>query len=221
VIPNGVDIDKFDPDRYDRAAARRKTGIGNEFILGYVGSYMKWHGLETSLDTIELLAREKLSYHLVLIGTGSQHRHISREIEARGLQKHVTQMGTIPHASMPEYLAMFDLALMTYPAMEKFYFSPLKMYEYLSMGIPVVSTDIGQIGEVLAHRKTGMLVHEPTAVEFARAITTVAEDTGLLNEMRNNARQDAERNHSWLANARSVVELCEEALNPQCAPDQG
>jgi len=212
VVPNGVDTDQFNPQRFDRDTVRQQLGVTGKTVLGYVGSYKIWHGLPVALDVVELLMRTSQDYHLLLIGDGHAFKVIAAEVSRRGMSSCVTQVPYLPHDEVARYMAAFDYALMTYPEMEGFYFSPLKMYEYLAMGIPVIATRLGQVAEVLQHKCTGMLVYPPTPDAFAAAIQEADRDPGSRDAMRRACRDLTVREYSWTANAQQVLALCEGLL---------
>ena len=101
---------------------------------------------------------------------------------------------------------------MTYPEIDGFYFSPLKMFEYLAMGIPVVTTDIGQIGEVIRDGETGALVFPPTVENFVAAIGNVVRRSERIAAMKCACRRLATEQFSWTDNARAVIDLCRETV---------
>jgi len=208
VIPNGVDADVFDRNKFSSEQIKEELNLQDKIILGYVGSYQTWHGLETMLSMIEGLAKVDSRYHLLLIGSGKEFVNIKQRVDREGLCTLVTQIDHVPHAEIPKYLSVFDVAVMTYPIIDGFYFSPLKMYEYMAMSLPVVSTDIGQIRSVIEDDKTGKLVIDPTPHEFVKAVLSVTNDRDQLVQMGKNARQEAVENHSWLTNASRVMDLC-------------
>lgn len=212
VIPNGVDVSKFDPARFDRDAMRRELGLCGKTVLGYVGSYKVWHGLDTTLDVIDTLTRKDARYHLVLIGQGKCSEEVRCEVSRRGLTQAVTQIATVEHEDIPRHIAAFDYALMTYPQTEDFYFSPLKMFEYLAMGIPVVATRVGQIGEILTHDETGILVDPPRAENFVEAIEHAEKNLDQVRAVGANARRLAVEQYSWQANAEKVIAVCRAVL---------
>jgi glycosyltransferase involved in cell wall biosynthesis len=217
VIPNGVDTAQFDPEKYDRDLVKKELGLDGKTVLGYVGSYKTWHGLDVAVDVIERLGREDPKYHLLLIGNGQTFRAIASEVLRRGLSDRVTQLPYLAHEDVARHLAVFDYALMTYPDMEGFYFSPLKMFEYLSMEIPVIATNVGQIGEIIRNGETGMLVHPPTAENFAHAVAEVDSNPVLRIAMRENCRALVLAQYGWDENARQVMNMCQELIQAKNA----
>lgn len=212
VIANGVETVDFDPALFDREALKEKVGLGGKTVLGYVGSYKEWHGITTSLDLIEKLNAKDSSYALLLIGNGEQYSVIKSLIIARKLEGMVKQIDYVAHDRVPEYTAIFDYAVMTYPDFDGFYFSPLKMYEYMSMGTPVVSTNTGQIGSILKHGETGVLVYPPSVENFQEAIESLQGLPDQYKIIAINSRNEVVKGHSWLENARSVMSVCEELI---------
>jgi len=213
VIPNGVDADVFDRNRYNSENIKKSLGLQDKTVLGYAGSYQAWHDVQKSVDLISMIKDSDPSFHLLLIGNGQDYEKIARHIEEQDLASYVTQIDYVPHTEMPKYLAAFDIAIMTYPIFDGFYFSPLKMYEYMAMAIPVVSTDIGQIRDAIDDGNTGLLVKQPTVVEFMNAIFSITKVKGRLDEMGGNARRAAIEKHSWVVNASQVMDLCSMILN--------
>ncbi|MCA9247645.1 MAG: glycosyltransferase family 4 protein [Planctomycetales bacterium] len=212
-IANGVDTDTFNPERIDSTGLRRDLGLEGKTVLGVIGSYKPWHGLETTIELIEKLTQHDSKYHLLIIGQGPMYEPIGRAIRERNLDSYVTRLGQITHDQVPQHLGLFDFAVMTYADTPGFYMSPLKMYEYLAMGIPVVTSDVGDLRETIEDGVTGLLVHPPTAENFATAILEIEKSPERLASIRANARKLAVEKLSWRQNAAAVLELCRQAID--------
>lgn len=207
VIPNGVDINLFNPNKFDREIAKDKLGLKGKVVLGFVGSYKVWHGLDIAIDVIDSLSKNSNNYHLLLIGNGQCFIPIKKKVIDRNLSFCVTQIDYVPHAKIAEYLASFDYALMTYPDIKPFYFSPLKMFEYMAMEVPVIATKIGQIKDIIENNRTGILVYPPTAENFVKVINEHRKD---LKQIGVAARNLMVKEYSWLQSAMKVISICEE-----------
>jgi glycosyltransferase involved in cell wall biosynthesis len=209
VVPNGVDTEVFDPARHNSDTIKTSLGLNGKTVLGYVGSYQKWHGLEISIDIIERLQRVDKKYHLLLIGNGRQYPAIQKRIREKRLDHAVTLLPSVCHSAIPAHIGTFDFALMTYPAFNGFYFSPLKLFEYMAMGICVIATGIGQISDVIEHRKSGMLVNPPEPENFVDAILEAESD---ISAMGSEARNRVQRQYTWQINAQSIIDLAHRTL---------
>lgn len=207
VIPNGVDVDVFNAVHYveQRDALRSKLAIEDKFVLGYVGSYKGWHGVDISLNVLEELIKTDTNFHLLLIGNGAEYAAIKQRVMEKQLQDHVTQIDYVPHDQVAAHVSAFDCALMTYPAFEGFYFSPLKIFEYMAMSKVVVSTAIGQISDLLVHRETGLMIEDPEVAQFCALLRELKEDDAFRHQIEEKARQYVVDHYSWDANAERVL----------------
>lgn len=213
VIPNGVETEDFNPERFDREALKEAFGLEGRIVLGYVGSYKTWHGLPVSVELIQKLHATDARYALLLIGNGENYATIKAMVKERGLEDVVYQIDYVPHDEVPRHTAVFDYAVMTYPDFEGFYFSPLKMYEYMSMGTPIVSTDTGQIGSIIRSGETGELVYPPSATQFFEAIQALQQSPERYQRISQASRAEVLQSHSWLNNASKVMRVCEQLLD--------
>jgi len=90
-----------------------------------------------------------------------------------------------------------DLAVAPYPPIQDFYFSPLKIYEYLAAGLPVVASDVGDLSAVLDGGRLGVLTEPGDSAALARAIASLRADPGRRDRMGRAARRHAVENHDW------------------------
>jgi glycosyltransferase involved in cell wall biosynthesis len=107
---------------------------------------------------------------------------------------------------MPAHLAVVDVAVAPYRAVENFYFSPLKLYEYLAAGRAVVASDIGQIAEVIHHGENGYLVPAEDEGALARALLRLVDDGALRAGL---TRRSTQGLMSWRDTARRVIAIAQ------------
>jgi glycosyltransferase involved in cell wall biosynthesis len=136
------------------------------------------------------------------------------EAETRriGLQEAVTLVGNVPHEEVPRYLALMDVAVAPYPAVEDFYFSPLKLFEYMAGGRPVVASRIGQVAQVIADGLTGLLYEPGDREALIACIRRLRADESLRRDLGQNARIACSMN-TWRQNAERVVGWVEPLLH--------
>ena len=94
-----------------------------------------------------------------------------------------------------------------YEAMEGFYFSPIKVFEYLAAGRAVVAGAAGQNAELLRHEETALLVPPGDAVRLESAIERLIEDPALRERLARNGREWVRRERTWAGNAARVTAL--------------
>src|SRR5206468_967242 len=127
-----------------------------EFVVGFVGHMRPWHGLPLLVDAFELLHRERPNSRLLLVGDGPERQPTAAVLAARGLSDAVTFAGNVPHERVAAMLTSMDAAVAPYPAGD-FYFSPLKVFEYMAAGLPIAASAIGQLATLLRDQQTALL----------------------------------------------------------------
>jgi len=129
---------------------------------------------------------------------------LENEIRRSGLQEAVTFVGSVPHEDVPRYLAVMDVAVAPYPPLKDFYYSPLKLYEYMAAGRAIVASKIGQVGEAVADGLTGLL-YQPNDFEgLLQCLRRLWRDEKFRRELGKNARIACSKN-TWSENAARVL----------------
>lgn len=199
VMPNGVDVDLFRPE-----GPSRRDGFEGKLVMGFVGSLKRWHGIDVLATAFRRLASDA-RLHLLVVGNGPAGKEVNEL--ARDLPGRVTWVDAVPHESVPEYLRAMDLAVAPYPALEKFYFSPLKILEYMAAGRAIIAARMGQISELLRHEETGILIEPGSPDALVAAIERLAADEDLRLSLGRAASLEARRAHPWTERAGRIIEL--------------
>lgn len=197
-IANGVDFEAF-ASHSDGTEWRRRWGISNdrERLIGFIGSLKPWHGLELLMAAYATLAERDASVQLVLIGDGPLRGTLEQEANERGLKKRIIFTGALPHTEIPTASQAIDVLTAPYPDMDHFYFSPLKVFEYMAAGKPIVASRIGQISELLRSEETALLVPPGDVPGMVGAISRILGDAQLARRLGDNARAVARERHGW------------------------
>jgi glycosyltransferase involved in cell wall biosynthesis len=210
VIPNGVNPACFRP-----GVAPTCPGHDEEFTIGFVGNLRPWHGLETLVEAFALLHKRNANTRLLIVGDGPIRQGLEEDLSVRGLREAVYFTGAVSHDSVPGLLASMDIAVAPYPDSSRFYFSPLKVYEYMAAGLPVVASRIGQLAEVIQHESTGLLCPPGEAVGFAEAMERLRRDPALGERLGQGARAAVLRNHTWDAAVKRILSLAQVGARPR------
>ena len=197
VLPNGVDLDLF---------AGLKTGPPSDtFVIGFLGSLKPWHGVDVLIDAFGRIAAEDPACCLLIVGDGPERGSIERTIAGCGLQSRVTLTGAVPRCRIPGELARMDVAVAPYPSIDEFYFSPLKVIEYMAAGRPIVASRIGQVASLLGDGETALLAKAGDAADLAAKIRVLREAPALAARLGRNARREAFEHHGWTKKAEIVL----------------
>jgi glycosyltransferase involved in cell wall biosynthesis len=130
-----------------------------------------------------------------------------------GLESRVVLPGVVPIAEAARWMARFDVALSLYPPVEAFYFSPVKLFEYMASGTAVVATAIGQQGQIVRDGVNGLLVPPGDARAARAAVETLVGDRVLRQRLGAAARKTIVDHYTWAHNARRIAELCERVVH--------
>lgn len=193
VIPNGVDTDTFTPA--DKTAARNKLDLpADKNILCYAGAFRAHQHLDALVPFLAALVKKNHDVLLVLAGDGPNRHHIQRSFHAAGLSDHVRFEGWVDYENIPDYLAAADLCLA--PFAPNRLASPLKIYEYLACGRPVVAWRIEDIDFIEEHG-LGLLVDDADLENAAESTAQLLANPVKQDTMRAHARDYAIRHATW------------------------
>jgi glycosyltransferase involved in cell wall biosynthesis len=198
LVPNGVDATLFKPE-----GTCCRVAPEDSIVIGFVGGLRPWHGIQVLADAFRILALDP-RFHLLVIGNGPMALHIENLQSEFGERIRLT--GAIPHQDIPAYLRGIDIAVAPYPEMEGFYFSPLKVQEYLATGRAVIASRIGQLRNTIRDGENGVLVPPGDAEALAQAIRILADDAGIRRRIGNNAANDVRTSHTWEHKANTIIE---------------
>ncbi len=207
VLPNGVNPQLFSP-RPANPDLRSRWNLGDGPILGFVGGLRPWHGLDVLPSLLERLVPEFPKLRVMIIGDGPLRNSLEPDLEKRSLKEHVIFTGWVPHQEVPDLIRLFDLALAPYqPLDHSFYFSPLKLFECMGCGIPVVAPRLGQIAEVVEHERTGLLFNSGDLDGLAESCMRLLTHDAFRQDLGRAAAEHIHQFYTWDHNAIRVVEL--------------
>jgi glycosyltransferase involved in cell wall biosynthesis len=202
----GADTTQFHPGAAGAVPYVRKPG---ETFAVFAGAFRPWHGARHLVDAIRSLrARGRSDVAAVFIGDGPELPSVRQA--ADGLTG-VTFTGAVNHACMPACIAAADMGVAPFdvaahaPLSMDFYWSPLKVFEYMASGLPVVAPGIPRLRQIVADSREGLL-YEPGSTEgLARALERLT-DPALRKSLGAAARERVVRDFSWDVHCRKLDE---------------
>jgi glycosyltransferase involved in cell wall biosynthesis len=205
VNPNAVDPDYFFPGRGGDAGRRELSVKPDEVLIGFVGSFSLWHGIEILQQAIVVLLSDERPCRLrfVLMGDGLLHGEMRAALATYEVTGDVIFTGPLTRDKVAEYLDASDILVSPHipmPDGSRFFGSPTKLFEYMAMGKAIVASRLEQLAEVLEHDRTAWLVTPGDVNELAEAILRLALDPAKREVLGAAARCDAVERHSWARN---------------------
>ncbi|HMJ88360.1 MAG TPA: glycosyltransferase family 4 protein [Candidatus Acidoferrum sp.] len=201
VIKNAVNAERF---AWAVPSLEREP---NTFVVGFTGELRAAQGLTMLISAFQLVADALPMTRLVIVGEGEEREAIEREVAARNLTSHVKFLGGVPPHKIPSLLASFDVAVAPVPQLNGYYASPLKVFEYMAAGLPIIASRIGQIEEVLKDGATAILVPPGDKEALAQALYDLVESPDTRHRLGEAARAQALAAHSWDAALGQILEL--------------
>jgi glycosyltransferase involved in cell wall biosynthesis len=198
LTPTGVDLELF-AEPPDPAPLRRRLGLEDRFVVGWVGSFRRFHALEQAVEAAAAVPRATL----LLVGDGPERARIERLVHDLGVS--ATFTGTVPHPELPAYLAAMDAAVILAPRYEPFHYSPLKLAEYLAAGLPVVAPAVGQVAHRLTDGVDALVVPPHDVAALGAALRRLRDDPEEGARLGKAARAAAEAEWSWDDQVRRVM----------------
>ena len=203
VIPNAVDVEAFAHGAAPDPALRARLGLQGATVVGFVGSFYGYEGLDLLVDAVAMLAPRHPLLRVLLVGGGPQEQALKAQVMARGLTERVTFVGRVPHAEVQRYYDLIDV--LAYPRHRMRLteiVTPLKPLEAMAQGRMFVASDVGGHRELVRDGETGFLFPAGDVAALAAAIERVLESADQWPRIRKLARRYVETERTW---ARSVA----------------
>ncbi len=207
VIYNGADLATFAAPPADQAAVRREIGVNaDDFVMIQVARLDGLKDHATAIRTLERVVRERPQVRLVLVGEGPEQELIDREVRARRLEPYIRMLGL--RKDVPRLLAAADLFLLTSVSEG----IPVTFIEAMARRLPIVSTDVGGVGEVVLDGETGLLAPSGDDAGLAQAVIRLVDDAELRHQFGAAGRARAEAMFSEAQMHAAYARLYEEML---------
>lgn len=213
VIFNAIDDSKFHPpaDRSELLAIRREIGLPHDKRIVLVARRLvKKNGVRYAVEAFDILCNANAydAAHLLIVGDGPESDDIAALIRDRGLERHVTLAGVVPHGAINRYYASCDVVLLPSTRSDDIEeATSLTMLEGMISGKVVIASAIGGLKEVIRHNENGILVDDKSPDQIARAIMTVLENQSEYERIARTAYEYAKHNHGYREHAKKFADL--------------
>ena len=214
VISNGANTDIFRP--MDQANVKEELGLEQRSkYVCFVGNLAPWQGVEYLIQAAPLVLKRVPEAKFLIVGDGMMRSELESMVKKLGLQDKFLFTGSIPFEHVPKYINASDVCVAPFirARNEKIGLSPLKIYEYLACGKPVIGSDIQGIGDFLEKSNMGLSFTPEEYIEFASMVTKLLIDSDLRITMGENARKVVAEKYSWKNTAEMVIKTCESVID--------
>jgi PEP-CTERM/exosortase A-associated glycosyltransferase len=210
VIPNAVDIGNFQPvGQVDEALAAR-LGLQGRQVVGFIGSFYFYEGLELLLEAAAILRRDLPELRVLLVGGGPAEAMLREKAAALGLADVTVFAGRVPQREVSGYYSLIDV--LAYPRQSMRItelVTPLKPLEAMAQKRLFVASDVGGHRELVDDGRTGLLHRAGDADSLAQQMRRLLDDQDLGSRLKEAGRQHVESVRNWsnsIANYREPYE---------------
>ncbi len=217
VMPNGVDVEKFHPDKHQNGRQmkpQRPLNLPESVpIVMFVGSFQAWHGLDRLMAAFAKIIDVSPQARLILVGDGPERAATAVLARELGIADQVIFTGSVTHDEVPRLLNAADVVTLPYPPLpQELWFSPLKLYEYMAAGCAIVASASGQIVDVVQDGETGLLVPPGEVDALATAVLSLLQDPARRLALGEKARATTVAHHSWDAQIKRLTAVYEQVM---------
>lgn len=202
VIPNAADASIFDPEKCDEPV-REQLGIPEDaVVMGFIGWFVAWHNFGLLIEALGQLKDKNV--YLMLVGDGVLKDDIMASARQHGCEDRLLFPGAVKHTRIPNYINAMDICII--PGSNE-YRSPIKLFEYMIMGKPVVAPRLEPIEFIAQDGVEAALFESGNSKSFVEVVMDLVASTDKRQNMGSKARQLILDKHLWVHNAQRVVDI--------------
>ena len=207
VIPNAVNLDDFGARNPD-LDLQRSLNLTGATVLGFIGSFYAYEGLDLLLDALPLILRENPTIKVLLVGGGNEESALKAQVARLKLSAQVLFTGRVPHAEVQRYYDLVDILVYPrHPMRLTELVTPLKPLEAMAQGRLVVASDVGGHRELITDQVNGVLFKAGDPAAAARCILDLIQARERWPELIAAGRRLVENERNWRASVARYIPI--------------
>lgn len=212
-MPWGVDVHHFSP-RQINERLQSELGTKDKKVVLFTGSCLPWHGLLDIVEAAETVCSSQDGICFLVLGDGPTRAQAEARVREKRLTEHFRFTGFIPYDLLPQYMSLAEVAVAPYTSQlsgdRAKIASPLKVLEYMAMGLPTVVSESGNHQGFIESDVHGLVFATGDIAKMASAISWLLSDPVEGAEMGRRAREQCVARYSWEAHCDAISALVEE-----------
>lgn len=219
-IPWGANVELFDRSKLNETRVeqlRAQINPARKPVVAFLGSFRPWHGVREFVQVARTMTPARDDILFLMIGSGELLEELRTQVARAGI-KNVILTGAVKYDVVPYYLALANVGVAPFntsvhaPLSVGFYWSPLKVHEYMAMALPVVTIDVAGLNQIARNEQEGLLYPEGNLPALRTAITRLIDDPALAQRLGSAGRTRVVKNFSWQHHAESLENVLKECL---------
>lgn len=213
IVPNGVNLDHFVPGPAS-LSLQDQLDIRDKTVLGYIGSFFYYEGLDLLIKAIAELGTEFGNVIVLLVGSGEAEADLRSLAQKLRVENRVVFAGRVPHAQVQDYYRLADiLCLPRISSRLTELVTPLKPVEIMAMAKPLLASDVGGHTETVIQNVNGALFKADNLEDFVGQLKRLITEKDLRTELGLRARAWVRDNLDWDILARKYTGIYQGLLS--------
>jgi glycosyltransferase involved in cell wall biosynthesis len=206
VVSNGADADIFCP--MDQNTCREQLGLNiNTKYLLFMGGFKKWHGILELIEIMPDLIDSNSNIKLLLVGEGELTTSLQARVDVLGIKDNVIFCGRRPLAEMPVFINAADICLAPFfdERSPQTGLSPLKLFEYMACGKPVIASALGGLDEIFQAHDMGEVVSLSDPKVWTKSILSLLNNPERMKSCGENGRKAVLEKFNWKVISENIL----------------
>ncbi|MBW6499459.1 MAG: glycosyltransferase family 4 protein [Bacteroidales bacterium] len=189
VFPSGTDTELFHPIRKEDACRKLKLSPASLYV-GFIGSFFAYQGIDILIEAAPLVLEKIPDTRFLLVGDGPMRIAWEKKVQEKDVQSRFIFTGHVPYQEVPNYIGAMDVCVAPHHQ-ETNQASPVKLFDYMASGRPIVASDIDVVREIVKDSGCAILPEPGDAKSFAQGILFLLENHEVKQQMAEKARKYA------------------------------
>ncbi|MBI1391210.1 MAG: glycosyltransferase, exosortase A system-associated [Alphaproteobacteria bacterium] len=207
-VPNAVDLAQLkpsDPESNQVQALRQRLGLGDAAVIGFIGSFYAYEGLDLALEATERMAAAGRDVRFLIVGAGPEEKSLKER--AAPIGDRVIFAGRAAHTDVPDYYALMDILVLPRKSMRLTELvTPLKPLEAMALGVVVLASDVGGHKELIQDGETGFLFEAGNVASMVSKVEDILGRRRQMAGVKIAARKFVKRERTWDASVANYIE---------------
>lgn len=201
VTPNAIDPEKFN-GKHEKNSLTNKYNLKGKMVIGFSGWFDNWDRLDLLVDVFSKLKLENNNLVLLLVGDGAVLEEVRIKVQEINLNDDVILTGAVSRNEVGKYLSLLDIAVITH---SNEFGSPIIMFEFMGLGIPIVAPKLLPITDVLSNNVNAVLFDVLDMDDLQEKLSNLINNESLRLKISSTAYDKLMTEHTWEKNAKDIV----------------
>jgi glycosyltransferase involved in cell wall biosynthesis len=214
VVSNGANPEFSRP--MDKVDCRNQLGLPPDgSCLVFVGSLKKWHGIDQLVPLMPALVKDNPGLLLLIVGDGEKKDDLKQWINEKQMSQHIILAGRVPFEQVPVYINAGDICLAPYfeERLNETGISPLKIFEYMACGRPIITNPVGGLDALFREHEIGVMIHSMNPGYWEKPIKDLLGDPEKMKILGDNGYRAVQTHYSWGAICKKIEKALERLVS--------